>query len=301
MLVIHSLYRFAVVRISAFFIAGLLSCTNGPAAGSTYQARRDEYRRALTARAKRGENVSAADDSALRVLDSLLRPVVGDFRAPWISGPGRMNLQTLLPGDEVSGLPDGVLYQSRDSSIRVLVTTRDLMRSWIAQRYDRDTAVARDPGLGLGDEDVLTQIFDVDAHVYSYTDVPVGGALPGVLSAKLVARSQDYSPRPADELIVSVARGDRIFIIDAPARDTLPIPPRCRVAADSAIAHSKSLVDSAFRTTPPDTAMLTTVFHNDDVANAMFRRCYGELVSREPGFQDLVAQVRRLVETLPAR
>jgi hypothetical protein len=201
----------------------------------------------------------------------------------------------------VSGLPDGILYESQDGSIRVLVTTHDLMRSWIAWLFDRDTVVSRDPRVALGNEDVLTQLFDVDAHVYSYTDIPVDSAPLGILSAKLVARSQDYSPGPANEIIVGVARGTRIFIIDSPSRDTLPIPPRCRASADSGTARSKSLVDSAFRVTPPDTALLTTVFHNDDRTNSLFRRCYGEAVGGEPRFQDLVAQVRRLVESLPAR
>jgi hypothetical protein len=275
------------------------SCDSGPT--SAYQLRRDEYRRTLTAREKGGETVRVADDSALRELESLLRPLVGDFNAPWIAGRGRINLQTLLPGDQVSGLPDGMLYQSRDSTIQVLVTTHDLMTSWIAWLFDRDTIIPRDPRLALGNEDVLTQVFDVNAHVYTYTDIPVDSALPGIIAARLVARSQDYSPRPANEIMISVERGTRIFIIDAPAAVTIPVPPRCIAAATSGMARSRALVDSAYRTRPPDRALLELSFRNTDVTNAAFRRCYGEGVAREPRFGELVAQVRRLVETLPPR
>jgi len=300
MLLMPSAHR-SGVRACVFFVVGLVACTNRPAANLIYQARRDEYCRTFSARFKNGESLVAANDSAIRALDSLLRPIVGDFSAPWIVGRGRINLQSLVSVDMVSGLPDGMLYQSQDSSTQVLVTTHDLMRSWIAWLFARDTVVSGDPRVALGSDDVLTQLFDVDAHVYSYTDIPVDNARLGIVSAKLVARSQDYSPRPADELIVSVARGTRIFIIDTPAHDTLPIPPSCQAAGGSGHARSKSLVDSAFRTRPPDSAFIAKVFHNDDLTNSQFLRCYGETVAREPRFQDLVAQVRRLVEALPAR
>jgi len=250
---------------------------------------------------KRGENIEAADDSAVRALESLLRPIVGDFSAPGIVGHGRMSMHTLVPGYEDSDLPDGILYQSRDSSVQVLVTTDDLMRSWLARQSDGDTPISRDPRVALRSEDVMTQLFDRDAHVYSYTDIPIDSAPLGIVSAKLVARSQDYAPMPANEIIVSVARGSRLFIVDAPARDTLPIPSNCAVAADSGQARSKALVDSAFSTTPQDSARVTAAFMTDENTNSLFRRCYGETVARDPRFQGLVSQVRKLAESLPSR
>jgi hypothetical protein len=288
--------------ISALLVAGLLACTHAPDAGTAYQARRDDYRRTLTARQNRGETVAAADDSALRALESLLRPIVGELGAPWIAGRGRINLETLLPGDMASGLPDGILYQSADHGTEVLVTTRDLIRSWIAREFGDDTTVSRDPAVALGNADVLTQVFNADAHVEPYTEIPVDASRSlGIISAKLVTRSQDYSPRAADELMISVARGARIFIIDTPAHDTLPIPPACVAVAESGRARSRALVDSASRATPRDTSLLAAAVRNDDATNALFRRCYGDDVVHQPQFQGLVAQVRRLVESLPAR
>lgn len=300
MISIPTTHRLAV-RAGVFAIVGALACARRPAGIAAYEARRDEYRRTLTAREKRGEDVSAANDSALRVLDSLVRPVVGDFSAPWVVGPGRISLQSLLPDDVDSALPDGMIYQSRDSSIQVLVTTPELLRSWIIRPTDRDTVFSRSLRVALDNEDVLTQLFDFEAHAYSYTDIPVESPTLGIVAAKLVRHSQDYAPSPADELMIGVARGARIFIIDAPARDTLPIPPVCRARADSGRARSASLVDRAFRATPHDTALLTVASRNVDVTDSLFRRCYGEEVAREPRFQDLIAQVRGLVESLPPR
>jgi hypothetical protein len=307
-------------RLGALSVVGLLACTERPAGSPNsklqvpvtvtaasagdliiYESRRDAYRRTLTAREKRGENIEAAERSALRELESLLRPIVGDFSAPWARRRGRMNQTTLTPGSVDSGLPDGILYESRDSTIQVLVTTRDLMLSWLDSSFSGDTTVSRDRAHALGNDDVLTQIFDRDAAVYSYTDIPVDSTLSGVVSAKLVSRSQDYAPSEADEIMVSVARGTRVFVIDAPARDTLPIPLACSESADSGKAISKAFIDSAFQTTPQDTALTTKAVQNDDRTNAQFRRCYGEAAPRHPRFQALVAQVRQLVESLPAR
>lgn len=306
-------------RVGVLCAVGLVACTERPAASPNaklkvsvteiaapashlvvYEARRDAYRQTLTAREKRGENIEAAEHAALRELEALLRPIVGDFSAPWVVGRGRMNMQTLVPGSEDSGLPDGILYESRDSTIQVLVTTQDLMRSWIPWLFDRDSTVSREPIRALGSDDVLTQIFDRDAHVYSYADIPVAATPLGAVSAKLVSRSQDYAPKPADEVMISVARGTRIFVIDSPASDTLPIPAGCGAAADSGRAISSALVDSMSQVTERD-SLIKVASDNDDRTNARFLKCYGEAVARGPRFQGLVTQVRRLVESLPER
>jgi hypothetical protein len=277
LLTIAGVWASRVLRAAAgvfaiLLIAGVVACSNQPLRERAYEVRRDEYRRVLTARQQRGENVSAADDSALRDLQTLLIPIVGDFIAPGIAVGGRINLETLLPGDLASGLADGMLYQSPDSATRVLVTTHDLMRSWIAWYFDQDSAVSRDPATALKNPDVLTQIFNVDAHVNRYADIPIDGAAShGVVSAMLVARAQDDCFCTPDEIMLSVARGDRIFVIDAPASDTIPVPQECR----------------AFAT--PGTA----------AADSVFRRCYAQRVSQEPRFHRLVAQVQRVVGTLP--
>jgi hypothetical protein len=270
---ISPVYRFLIVALAACFIGGPLACARDSGGTHSYQARRDEFRRTLIARDKRGENVSAADDSALRELETLLRPIVGEFTVPWTQGPGNINLQTLLPGDMNSGLPDGMLYQSRDSATRVLVTTHDLMQSWIARFFDKDSTISREPTTALRDPTVLTQIFDVDAAVSPYSEILIDSASAlGVVSAKLVTRAQDYCLCAADEIMVTVARGSRIFVIDAPAHDTIPIPPSCLALADSGAA-----------------------------TDSTFRRCYGTRVVHEPRFRRIVAQVQSLVESLPVR
>src|SRR5262245_47850874 len=98
---IRLLHRKATVGIAVVLIGGLVACTGHSSDHSpdsrAYQSRRDEYRRTLTARQERGENVLAAEDSALHELETLLRPLVAELSAPWIKGRGRLNLQELLP------------------------------------------------------------------------------------------------------------------------------------------------------------------------------------------------------------
>ena len=310
----------SAARLGVLCVAGLLACTERPAGSSTsrlqvpvtnaaasagdliiYEARRDAYRRTLTARERRGENIEAAERSALHELESLLRPIVGDFSAPWVKRRGRMYQTTLAAGSEDSHLPDGILYESRDSTIQVLVTTRDLMLSWIDSTFSGDTTVSRDRAHALGNDDVLGQIFEKVPAVYPYTDIPVDSTLVGVITAKLVSRFQSEAGSEVNEIMISVARGTRIFVIDASARDTLPIPLACSESVDSGKAISRALIDSALRSTPQDTVLTEKAFQNDVRTRAQFRRCYGEAAPRNPKFQVLVAQVRQLVESLPAR
>jgi hypothetical protein len=310
----------SAARVGVLCVVGALACKDRPAGSPTskrqgpvtvtaasagdliiYEARRDAYRRMLTARERRGENIEAAERAALRELESLLRPIVGDFSAPWVKRRGRMNQTTLAAGSEDSRLPDGILYQSRDSTIQVLVTTRDLMLSWIDSSFSGDTTVSRDRAHALANDDVLEQIFERGGAVYPYADIPVDSTLLGVVSAKLISRFQGEAGSEANEIMVSVARGTRIFVIDAPARDTLPIPLACSESVDSGKAISKALIDSAWQSTPQDTMLTEKAFQNDIRTRAQFRRCYGDAALRNPRSQALVAQVRELVESLPAR
>lgn len=70
----------------------------------------------------------------------------------------------------------------------------------------------------------------------------------------LVARAQDCCRCKANEILVSVIRDSRVFIIDASARDTFGIPDACTAVADAGAAKAKSIADSAFRSIPTDTA-----------------------------------------------
>jgi hypothetical protein len=241
------------------------SCSGNRDAIEQYRTARDNYRRALIAREARHEDVQAADRSAIADLERRLRPIIGEFRAPYVSGNGRINLETLLPGDLASGVADGMLYTSRDSTTRVLVSADSLLDYWATPPGSSPTdssvrAALSNPG-------VLNQVFPIDAAVNKYRDIPVPTSHKGFATALLVKRAQDDCNCEPDEVFVSAIRGHRVFIVDAPARDTLERPAVC-VAAVSDVA---------------------------------FRRCYGEHLTENPRFHRIVEQVAEILAALPAR
>ena len=287
---------------AALLIVGAASCATQQRAERTYLTLRDQYRRSLTIREQHHEDVAAADDSAIADLEARLRRIVGDFNAPYVAGNGRSNLDTVLPGDMGSGVADGMLYNSRDSTTHVLVTTPGLLEPWVTPASAKKSSLPRDLREALSDAGVLNQVFDVDAAVQKFTDIPARGVEPGdVVAATLVTRAQDYCRCQPDELFVSVVRGPRVFIIDTPVRDTLPVPRVCDAQADSAAAKSKVMYDRALRATPSDTVLLKAGSANDSVADVEFRRCYADHIVHDARFGNVIAQVRELIAGLPRR
>ena len=51
-----------------------------------------------------------------------------------MSGAGKLNLDTLIEGDQGFGLLDGLVYGAGDAKTRVIVTTDGLLRRWLAER-----------------------------------------------------------------------------------------------------------------------------------------------------------------------
>jgi hypothetical protein len=275
------------------------ACNSNRDAIGQYKIARDNYRRSLIAREARHEDVQAAGDSAIRDLERRLRPIIGEFRAPYVIGNGRINLETLLPGDEASGAADGMLYTSRDGTTRVLVSVDSLFDYWAAAPGTMPT----DSGVraALANPGILNQVFPIDAAVHKYREIPVPVSTRGFATALLVARAQDYCDCKPDEVFVSALRGHRVFIVDAPARDTLERPATCVVAAKEAAAASKALFDRALAMSPHDTVLLNKASAMDSVSDLEFRRCYGEHLTENSKFHRIVEQVAKILAGLPAR
>ena len=203
--------------------------------------------------------------------------LIGPITVAGTTAAGRINLATLLPGVVESDLADGLLFRSADQNTRMFVTTRGLFAAWIADRFTNDRNIPRDPQSALTREEVYTAIFGDDAAVQRYADLPVTAPGKHVVAAMLVDRAQDYCLTCVPgTILVGASAGDRIFVVDAPVRETIPIPPQC---GDSAAEDSRG----------------------EDEQFAALRRCYGDSVRSDPRFERIVGQTRSLVERLPDR
>jgi hypothetical protein len=278
----------------------LTACT--PKSESAYIAARDAYRQSLTAQQQtKGDTVLPADSAAMRDLDARIRPVIGPFTSSAVVGNGRFNVQTLLPGYEESGLPDGLLYESPDSTTRVFVSTLGLMRSWIAWEFEKDTIVPRDPIAALRRPEVYTPIFEADAAVVRYADLPVDDKSKHVLAAMLVDRAQDICQDCAPgEIMVGVNAGNRVFVVETAARDTIPVPEACLVAAKND-HRAEELSEAYSKGGASDTTVIEKSFHAENERFATLLECYALHLKTDPRFADLVAQARAIVHSLPDR
>lgn len=265
-------------------------------------ALRTKYEQSLRSKDRTGDTaVYHADSLALRDLEGHLRPLIGPLTVAGFSGGGRINPTTLLPGDIDSGMPDGLRYASRDGGARMFVTTPALLRAWIADYFAGDSTVPRDPFVALSDEKVYSPMLGDDAAVVRYADLPVSDPHRRVLAAMLVDRAQDdcFDCRPG-AVLLSVNAGDRIFVVDAPARDTIEIPARCQRAAKADTVPPPAF-EAYRRNGLKDTSAFDRSEHAEVQNFAELLRCYGDGIRSDPGFAQLVSQARGLIEALPDR
>jgi hypothetical protein len=271
------------------------------ASDSAYLAARDDYARSLNARYRAGDSTAfAAESLALRDLEQRLRPLIGPLAMAGLADSGRINLATLIAGDDDSGLADGLTYQARDQRTRILVTTRELFRAWIAFRFADDRTISRDPLMALTRAEVYTPIFNEDAAVVRYADLPLADSGKRVIAAMLVDRAQDYCLTCApNTILLGVSAGERIFVVDAPARDTIGIPSQCRDAA-AADTRPSAAIEAYRRTGNTDTSLFNRYSRAEDAQFAELLQCYGTSVRADPRFSQLVAQARALLDALPS-
>lgn len=274
--------------------------TARPASDSAYFAMRDSASRSLDARAIESDTtVSHADSAALLHLEPYLRRLIGAVYVLGFDDRGRINLATLFPGDESSGLADGLVYESTDRHARLFVTTQTLFAAWRRARFAKDTNATGDPIAALSREETYTPIFESDAAVVRYADLPVTARGKRVFAAMLANRAQDIclTCRPG-RLLIGVRAGHRIFVVDAAARDTIEVPASCRKTA-SADTRADSAIAAYQRGGNDDSVRFAKYTTAEDRRFANLRRCYDETIRSDPRFADLVAQARTLIEALP--
>jgi hypothetical protein len=216
-----------------------------------------------------------SEDSLRHLLAPLAISAVGRFDVPGLAQPGVYNVETLLPGDEDSFLADGVRFRSRDSTIKIFVSTPELIRWW-----DH----GKDPVKTLSAFGPLNRIFPVDAGVTPYAMIPVPGK--GVLIAFLMARQQDYGPNEfADELMLSFVRARQLVVVEAPSPVVVHAPPPCRTQGWKMM--------KADQLNPPETPA-ESVFRYPFGEDALYRICYSREVVKDPAWPKIVARANEL-------
>jgi hypothetical protein len=212
------------------------------------------------------------DKDALRHLEKMLHSIIGPVNVPGVSGPGRINLQTLTK-DLGFGDLDGLSFDwGRDT---LLVTTPGLFDRWVAGRSWRQKpsdhlAVART-------DEVYTFASFGDIACFLLGEIPVERPQGvSVVQAFLAGYSQDQGPTTPTDLLVFVDRGDRIFIVRS--RIDPPLKPIAACEAERKVYEgNRRYLDSDFE---------------------VYRRCYGRATRDRVIFAPLHRKAQLIVGRL---
>lgn len=280
--------------IVSSLLAALLILIPGAGRAATlaeaYIAARDAYTKKLTADgnvAGAEERVREAERLAKTDLEKQLHAIIGPVDIKGFAGPGKINLDSLTPGDIGFGLLDGLVYAPPDDRMHVIVTTQSLLRLWLVGHKDwwRNLEnVPQDIDKALQADTFFTQAINTDAAFGTYAVLPIAKPTDAQFAfAALIARAQDIGPRTPDEIVVTLRRGARVFVLTAPANTKVAKMPACEALWTAAVAESQKVQDGE------------PVMQKGDAA---FHRCFAARAPKEKSFAPLVKQAQALADLL---
>jgi hypothetical protein len=240
---------------------------------------------------------------ALAELLKQLRQIVGPLDLKGVAAESKINLDTLIKGDEGFGMLDGVVHASEDDKIRIVVTTDRLLKRWLQEHHNwwRDGNVPTEVNKALQSESFYTQAISTDSAVSKYVELPIKKpAKASFAFAMLNTRTQTDGPRPADNVIVSVVQGGRVYVVSAAAAVAVGPIAKCdavwqeyeQKAQDAYAAGAQS--DAKAKNRPDG----SKVREQGDTA---YHRCFAEQAPAEKTFAALVQQAQALADALTVR
>ena len=227
--------------------------------------------------------------TALADLERRLRPIMGPVSVRGFPQAGKISIESLFDGDADSGILDGLKFQTADHRTEMVVTTHALMSAWLGENPDPKN-IPRTVEEAVRSPDISGSAFFDNAGVYRYADLPIPDASrQGIASATLILRAQDDGVVAPDMVLLSVVRGDRIFMIQSRTAVVIHTLPVCSAPINAAFkAAADSGGQAPFRL-------------NGDSLFAAYRSCYGEHLASIPGIDRIIRQVSALAAALPPR
>ena len=276
-------------------LAVLVSFLTG--CGAAAAAPVDDYVAARDAYLKQFKDRDIIDDQPARAahararedLEARLRGIVGRSRIAGFPAEGKLNLDSLAEGFYGFGLLDGLLYASSNDATRIVVTTRELLDRWLAAHktwWDGEDDIPPSVEAALKSESFFTQALSTDAHFYQFADIPVARPAETFAFAALIGRAQDVGLETPREVVVTVLRGRRAYVIVARAAVAAPTTPQC--------VHAWKTAEAQALRAPEKTDELS------EQAYRAYLGCFAAQAPRRSYFPALVKQAQALIDALPA-
>lgn len=272
----------------------------------SYFAARDGYIEKFKADDPSDRRVRKEEEAARGALEDQLRRVVGASEIKGFSAATKSNLDTLFKDDMGFGLLDGLVYSSADGKTRIVVTTDALLAHWLREHKDwwgpTVANVPQDVDAALKSEAFYTQALQSDAAISKYVELPIARPAQAKLAfAMLAARSQDVGPRTPDELVVSVVKDGRVFVMTARANAKVDPMPACqriwRDASRNAAKAHEAYVASGLK----DNKLLEKSTRMEEEGFTAFRRCFAQQAKGRSFVAALTRQAQELIDRLPSK
>ena len=246
------------------------------------------------------ETLDAENSKAQADLEKRLSAILGPLAVTDFPATGTINLESLSPSDIGFGMLDGLRYAKSDEGPSIVATTRGLADRWLQSRADGDDESLRlpislDEALKL--DAFYTQAIGSDAAFVKTLDFPLKkpeGA--DIAIARLGGWTQDVGPIYDQQVVVTIVKGDRVLIAEAPAS-----PPVPKIAAYEAIWTAADATAQKFQETYQGSDLKDQQAY--DSANAAwekgdgdYRACMGERLPGDPAFPALLAEAQQLAD-----
>jgi hypothetical protein len=266
-----------------------------------YWSTRDRFVRLFTSISVDDPRTGPKHDRALRSLGEHLKTLIGPVAVEGFPREGTTNLVSLIPGDQGYGMLDGLTFQPRGGSSRLVVTTGLLLQRWLREHQEAEAAepIPSTVPEALTSEAFYTQAVGLDAAIVRFATIPIAVPPGTIASAMLVRAQQDIGSGAPNEMIVSVVRNGRVFIAIEPAK-AAPIP-ACEAVWEHFQARASRILAAYQASRFKDEARFGEYEHLNSEGDAHFRRCYNDRAREQAFFPALARKAQSLLDRITAR
>ena len=283
-----------------FVLCLLISPARAASPEEDYLALRDKALSRIKAmeKSKASEQKLSAEHEKLRDdLEKRLRLVLGEVSVAGFPGPGKLNLESLSDQDVGYGMLDALTYSGgAEGGPLLVVTTRSLLNKWLAARSREklpELNVPADLATALGQDNFFTFAIGDDAAFTRNADLELT-APSGVelIRGMLGGWGQDIGPNPDLMLVVTLIKGDKVFIASERPKTTIGKIDACEAIWTQAIEKADKLRADYEAAHSKDEDEFDADARAQEQGDKDFHVCWRERAAKQPFYPALVKEAQ---------
>ncbi|RVD27071.1 hypothetical protein EN738_12310 [Mesorhizobium sp. M4B.F.Ca.ET.017.02.2.1] len=251
------------------------------------------------------ETLDAQNTKAMADLQTRLSALLGPLAVKDFPAAGTINLQSLSDSDIGFGMLDGLRYTTSDDGPSLVATTRGLAERWLKSRADETDENLRLPAgidAALKLDAFYTQAIGADAAFVSTLDFPLKKPEGADMAfARLGGWTQDVGPIYDQQVIVTLVKGDRVLIAEAPAAPPVPKIAACDALWTAADAAAQKFQEAYQASELKDEKAYDAANAAWEKGDGDYRACLGEHLPGDPAFPALLAHAQELADHMAGK